>query len=168
MIDRRHSLLVTLIVTTLVVTIALSWAGWRLLNQQRSIDQQRAQEQLGATAKSMVATLRGKLAETGERLSQAAANPMAPLPALAGAGVLTFSADGALNATGLPFVPRVQNTAAVDAVFHDAEVFEFANADLRTALNRYQALTSSADPTTRAGALMRLARVAKKRGDTVN
>jgi hypothetical protein len=32
---RQHSLLAALVTTTIMVTVALGWAGWRLLDQQR-------------------------------------------------------------------------------------------------------------------------------------
>jgi hypothetical protein len=44
-----HSLLAALVATTIVVTAALCWAGWRLLDQQRAIDEQRAREQLDSS-----------------------------------------------------------------------------------------------------------------------
>ena len=55
--------------TTLVVTAALCWAGWRLLDQQRTIDKQREREQLENRADAIAADIRGRLAETGERLA---------------------------------------------------------------------------------------------------
>ena len=165
MVHSRNSLLAALIVTTVVVTIALSWAGWRLMNLQRDSDQRRVQEQRVAAADNMAAIIRGKLAETGERLSQAAANPTAPLAGVNG-GVLVFRADGALNAVGLPFVPAVPDTSSIDSMFDDAEALEFARADLVAAANAYRVLVSHDDPAVRVGALVRLARVAEKQGNT--
>ena len=88
--------------TTVVVTVALSWAGWRLLNQQRVIDEQR-------TADSLAAAIRGKLAETGDRLSAALANRDKP-STIPDAVLLTVRPDGsAIGSTGaLPFVSKVQ------------------------------------------------------------
>ena len=63
-----HALLAALVATTLVVTAALGWFGWRLLDQQRSIDEQRAREQLETGANAIAAGIRGKLAEAAERL----------------------------------------------------------------------------------------------------
>jgi len=166
LVQSRHSLLVALVITTAAVTVALSWAAWRLIHQQRDIDEQRAQEQLGAAAESMAARIRGKLAETGERLSQAAVNPSAPLAVIDGGGILIVRPDGVVNAAGLPFVPSVPNTSAIDALFDEAEMFELAREDLSGAATRYQNLARHDDATVRAGALVRLARVAEKRGDT--
>ena len=163
----RHSLLIALVVTTALVTIALSWAGWRLLTQQQDIDRQRAQEQLGATAEGMAAGIRGKLAETGERLSAAIADTGAGLPSIPAAAVVMSTPDGTVTAArGLPFVPAVPDTSRTDAVFGEGEQLEFAERNLSAAAGRYGALTRHSDGAVRAGALLRLARVAEKRGDT--
>jgi signal transduction histidine kinase len=166
LVQSRHSLLVALIVTTVVVTVALSLAGWRLLELQRDSDQQRAQKQREAAAESIAATIRTRLAESGERLSQAATNPLEDLPTIEGGAVLTFRSDGTVNAANLPFVPSVPDTSAVDAIFDAAETLEFARADLAAAVNRYQALARHEDATVRAGALVRLGRAAEKHGRT--
>jgi signal transduction histidine kinase len=167
LVHSRNSLLVALVITTAVVTAALSWAGWRLLSQQRDIDKQLAQEQLGTTAEAMAAAIRGKLAESGEQLSAAIANPAVGLPVIPSAAVLASRPNGTVTAArGLPFVPAVPDTSGIDQVFDEAEAFEFAKADLPAAASRYQALTRHTDGTVRAGAFLRLARVAEKRGDT--
>lgn len=67
MVHSRNSLLWALVITTAVVTAALSWAGVRLLSQQRDIDKQRAQQQLGTTAEAMAAAIRGKLGGQADR-----------------------------------------------------------------------------------------------------
>jgi signal transduction histidine kinase len=163
----RHSLLAALVVTTAVVTVVLSWAGWRLLVLQRSADHQRAVQQLDATAERMAAEIRGKLAETSEQLSAASAGPGAVLPAIHGTGTLLARPDGAvIAAAGLPFVPAVLDTSGVEAVFADAEVLEFARSDLAGASKAYATLATDSNAEVRAGALLRLARVAEKRGDT--
>ena len=77
----------------MVVTVALCWFGWRLLVQQRAIDQQRAREQLEIGADAMAAGIRGKLAEAGERLSGWLSNPASSAPAIDGAVVVTVNPD---------------------------------------------------------------------------
>jgi hypothetical protein len=44
-----HSLLAALVSTTVVVTMALGWAGWRLVDQQSAIDEQRARDGAATT-----------------------------------------------------------------------------------------------------------------------
>jgi signal transduction histidine kinase len=169
LVHSRNSLVVALIVTTLVVTAALGLAGWRLVNQQRDADARRAQERADAIAKSVGAAIRGKLAEAGDRLSAAAASADGQLPAIAGAAVMTARSDGAvINASGLPFVPAVPDTSAIDVLFEEAEALEIARADLAAAASRYQAMATDANPAIRAAALLRLGRVAAKRGDRTN
>ncbi len=154
--------------TTVVITVALSWAGWRLLEQQRDIDEQQAQRQLEAAAEIVAAGIRGKLAETGDKLSAALANPQQPA-ALADAVVLTVRPDGsAIAAAGaLPFVPKVPDSSADDEVFSEAQRLEFVDADLTGAGRRYQQLAAHTNPAIRAGAWLRLGRVARKRGDVL-
>jgi WD40 repeat protein len=41
-----HSLIAALVAATAIVTAALAWAGWRLFDQQRAIDEQRSRERL--------------------------------------------------------------------------------------------------------------------------
>jgi hypothetical protein len=53
-----QSLLAALAVTTTVVTAASSWAGWRLLAQQRAIDDQRKRERLERGADAIAAARR--------------------------------------------------------------------------------------------------------------
>src|SRR5688572_398907 len=93
----------------MAVTVVLSWAGWRLLVQQRAIDRQRATEQLETIAARMAAQLRGRFAEVGERLSASLAEPVTLPPGIDAAAVLTVTPDAVLVAGdgGLPFVPAV-------------------------------------------------------------
>src|ERR1700676_2411767 len=72
-----RTLLLILFLLTLVSVSALGWFGWKLLDQERMLEAQRVQERLEQTADRIAATLRGTLAETGERLGSglAAAPP---------------------------------------------------------------------------------------------
>jgi transposase len=89
-----QSLLAALAATTVVVTVAVCWAGWRLLDQQRAIDEQRAREQLDSSADAMASRITGRLAETGEWLSAWVASPASLPPAVDGAVALAVDADG--------------------------------------------------------------------------
>jgi len=163
LVQSRSSLLVALVLTTLVVTLALSWAGWRLLDQQR---EQRTRQQLDATADSMAASIRSILAETGETLSASLANPERPLT-IAGAAVMTARADGtAIAAAGSAFVPSVPDSPTADARFAEGQRLEFACGDLAGAAARYRQLAGHPDTAVRAGALLRLGRVNLRIGNT--
>ena len=56
-----RSLLAALVSTSVVVTMALAWAGWRLLDQQRAIDEQRARDRLEHAADALAAGFLGNL-----------------------------------------------------------------------------------------------------------
>ena len=165
-----RSLLAALVATTVVVTVALCWFGWRLLVQQQAIDQQRAREQLEIGADAMAAGIRGKLAEAGERLSGWLSSPTSSAPAFDGAVVLTVNPDepGTVHVApdgGLPFVPVVVASPAVPNAFTSIEASEFARNQLASAAERYRLLTSHRDAHVRAGAWLRLGRVLRKSGD---
>jgi hypothetical protein len=63
-----RSLLLILVLVTLVSVSALAWFGWKVLYQERMIDAQRAQERLEQAAGGIAATVRGMVAETGEKV----------------------------------------------------------------------------------------------------
>ena len=72
-----RTLFLILFLLTLVSVSALGWFGWKLLDQQRAVEAQRLQDRLDQAADRIAATLRGTLAETGERLGAWAATPPA-------------------------------------------------------------------------------------------
>ena len=63
------SLLPILVLLSLVSVSAVGWFGFKLLEQDRMVQAQRRQERLEQAADRLAASLRGSLAETGERLS---------------------------------------------------------------------------------------------------
>jgi signal transduction histidine kinase len=150
-----------------VITAALCWFGWRLLDQQRAIDEQRAREQLESAADAMAAGIRGKLAEAGERLSGWLSNPTSSAPAVEGAVVLTVSPDEVVVTPrdGLPFVPVTGEAPDPADVFATIEVAEFAENRLAFAAERYRGLANHRDAHVRAGAWLRLGRVLRKLGN---
>ena len=171
-----HSLLAALVATTVVVTAALGWFGWRLLDQQRAIDEQRTREQLESRADAVTAQIRGKLVEAGERLSGWLSGPRSPAPAVDGAVVLAIGPAEAglppghveVRVTppgGLPFVPSTGGAPAPADVFAPIEAAEFAGNQLADAAARYRGVANHRDAHVRAGALLRLGRVLRRSGD---
>ena len=163
-----HSLLAALTLTTIVVTVALGWAGWRLLDQQRALDDQREWDRIESSADALAADVRSTLAETGERLSAWLADPAARPPRVEGAVVVTMSADQVLVTPdgALPFVPAVAMIPSTPTdPFIAIEAMEFGAGRLSAAADRYRGLTEHPDPQVRAGAWLRLARVLRKSGD---
>ena len=164
---RGQPLLAVLLATTVVVTAALCWAGWRLLDQQRAIDDQRAREQLETRADAIAATVRGKLAEAGERLTVWLAAPDWTAPAVDGAVIVAIGpAEVRVAPEGrLPFVPVVRDSNTSAAVFASIESVEFGVNSAANVAQHYRVLAADRDARIRAGALLRLGRVLRKSGD---
>jgi len=80
---------------TAVTISLLGWLAWRLIDQERLVDSQRAQERMDQEADRVVAMLRGVLANLGERLD--AWDPSSWPPA--GALVLMVK-DGSIDTFG--------------------------------------------------------------------
>jgi len=161
-----RSLLLALFLVTLVAVSALVWFGWRLLRQEQAVEAQRAQERLEQTADRIAATTREALAETGERLGAWAISAPADikpdrglLVIVNGNGLSAIPAHRLLYDPSLPSETEVSSNA-----FAEAEVIEFQENDSTRAIDAYRRLVDSKDPSIRAGALMRIARVFRKAG----
>lgn len=156
-----RTLLLYLFALTLVSISALSWFGWRLFDQERLVESQRSQERIEQMADRVAATLRGTLAETGDRLGVWLDAPDQPLPVPN--GVLLLIRDGQLTLSSpvrLLYSPIPSPLPEADpAVFAEAEMFEFQQSQPFEALLTYERLAGSADPVVKAGALLRAARV---------
>src|SRR3954452_24082399 len=72
------SLLLILVLLSLVSISAVAWFGFKLLEQDRMVQAQSRRERLEQAADRLAASLRGSLAETGERLSAWLASPPPP------------------------------------------------------------------------------------------
>jgi signal transduction histidine kinase len=162
-----HSLLGALVATTIVVTVALCWAGWRLLDQQHAIDEQRAREQLESSADAIAAGVRGKVAEAGERLSGWLSNPASLPPVIDDAVVVTIGPDQVLVTppNGIPFVPVTERRSPPADVFSATEAMEFGAHQLAAAAEQYRMLSHHREAQVRAGALLRLGRVLRHSHD---
>jgi len=167
MLRPPNTLLAALVATTIIVTAALGWAGWRLLDQQRAIDEQRAREQLEMSADAIASRVSGALAEAGEWLSGWASGPASLPPVVDGAVALAIGPDAVRISPsgGLPFVPTLRTAAPPIEAFAAIERAEFAADRPSGVADRYRALAASRDAQVRAGALLRLGRVLRKAGD---
>ena len=161
-----RKLLLILFLLTLVSVSALGWFGWRLLDQERIVESQRAQERLEQAADQVSATLRGALAETGERLGVWLSSP--PAGSEPADGLLLVVTESALSAQPrehLLYYPYpAPQPQAPQADFAEAEGFEFAQSQPDKALEWYRRLAESRSAATRAGALLREARVLRNLG----
>ena len=155
-----RSLLLYLLVLTLVSVSALAWFGWRLLTQERLLEAQRVEERMQQAADRITATLRGTLAETGERVAAPKWDGKLEEGLLLQVGPASVGASPRERLLYWP-VPAQQPEAST-ATFADGERLEFQENDLRKAADWYQRLANSPDLSVRAGALMRLARVWRK------
>src|SRR6516225_1230253 len=156
-----RTLLLFLFLLTLVSVSALSWFGWTVLNQERMVEAQRLQQRVEQSADRIAATLRGTLAETGERLGAAAITP--PDDSL----LLFLENDrlSAMPANRLLYHPIASpGLEGPPAAFAEGEAAEFLQPELEPALELYQRLADSPNPAIRAGALLREARVLRKMG----
>lgn len=158
-----RTLLLFLFLLTLVSVSALSWFGWKVLDQERMVEAQRLQQRVDQSADRIAATLRGALAETGELLGASSITPPDD-------GLLLIFEDNRMTArpgTRLLYYPvGSPGLEAPPAVFAEAEGAEFLQPQLQPALELYQRLAESPNLAIRAGALLREGRVLRKMGQT--
>ncbi|HLK65278.1 MAG TPA: HAMP domain-containing sensor histidine kinase [Bryobacteraceae bacterium] len=145
---------------------AVGWSAWKLLDQERIVEAQRAQELLEQAADQAAATLKRTLAETGDRLGAFIANPSPEDAPEDGLLLLLngeeMSAEPAGRLLFRPF-PSAEPEAP-EMLFAEAELLEFQQGRLQKAAETYQRLAASPDPATRAGALLRYSRVMRNAG----
>ena len=157
-------LLVVLYSFTAVCIFLLGWLAWRLIDQERLVESQRAQERIEQEADRVVATLRGGLADLGERLDAWDASSRPPVGTL-----VTMVKGGSLETFGgkllfSPMPPALPE--AEPQLFLNGEVLEFALSKPNEALAIYESLALSESAPIRAGALMRMARIYRRMGAT--
>ena len=154
--------LVALILGITVAPLAtLSWLGWRLLEQDRILEGQQAQQRVERAADLVVAGLERALSSYEQRL----ATGSGPWPE--GAVVVTFR-DGMAEAhpkervAYLPVVKPVRE--APNTTFAPGEELEFRKRDYIAAIKVFRELAKSSDLAVRAGALLRLGRNLRSAG----
>lgn len=162
--------------TALTLLATLGWLGWRLLEQERDLADQRTRAQLEAAADVVTASLTGRLTETEAELSHIASMPADSLDAAAGRYARTLGADAALvlfAPAGIRSYPAGRLLYDPDqgeapdrqpTVFEAAERLEFQQRDHAAAAARYRELARTGNPDQRAGALLRLGRVLRRSG----
>ena len=151
--------LVLFLVATVVPAAAVVWLSWRLLEQDRALEDQRVQERLDHVA-DLVA------AEIERRLTAIEADPFALKARLSDdALIVRFSSHQVeVRPAGrllfFPYLPQPEAPPA--SVFAEGEALEFRQQNLATAIEAYRGLARSKDSLIRAGALVRLARCLRK------
>ena len=146
---------------------AFGWLGWRLLEQDRALENQRLRERLENAAGLLARELDRGLAAWEDLLPAVAQGTPVALPADAVA--LVFDAGGIRQDRGvrLPYYPLVPSLPGTPgSVFAAAEAQEFRDGDLVAAAEAYRRLASAKDRRVRAAALMRLVRCLRKQQRT--
>ena len=160
----------------LVLVAALGWLGWQLLQQDRALSRQRAEERVEVAADLITAALQRDLSEleqdlthlanmSGDGLAQGSLEFSRRLPG--NAVLLLINAGGveSLPADRLlfhPFVALVKEPPP--ALFSAAETLEFQRNDPNGAISALRKASLAADPQIRAAALSRIARNQRKSG----
>jgi signal transduction histidine kinase len=157
-----YGLLTAFLFLTLGPSLGLVWLGWRLLDQDRALENQRIEDRRERAADQVVAAL--------QRAVQASEFDLAQLRAPApGDDALMVEVKGTEIRVhpddALLFGPVSSLTQdASSSVYREAEVYEFQQRDYQRAIRALQPLTRSPNRTIRAGALLRIARNQRKAG----
>lgn len=142
---------------------ALGALAWQLLQQDRDLEQRRRQVQIEQQADGLVAEMQQSLAMLRPAaLDNGAAAPVLPDGVVA--VTLTDERAVAQPRGSLLYVPISARATSVPASFREGERAEFSG-DPSAATARYSYLAGTGSPEQRAGALLRLARVHRKRGN---
>jgi len=158
----------------LVLAATLGWLGWRLLVQDRALENQRTQERLDNAADLIGASLLRKLSEGDGQLTGLLALSDSELGARAsgltgqasGSALIIVFRSQAVDAyppaslVYYPFLPRAKEPPA--SVFATGEALEFQQKDPGRAIAAFRELSRSKDPAIRAGALLRVGRNLRK------
>jgi hypothetical protein len=148
--------LIALIAGVTVVPLALLlWLGWRVVEQDRVLERQQAQERLERASDLVAAAIQRAVGSSEQRLAAGADD----WPENAVTVVFQNERIEAQPRHRLAFLPKVfgRREAPVEP-FEEGEAVEFRHRDRAAALSVYRALTTSRDDGTRAGAWLRLGR----------
>jgi signal transduction histidine kinase len=153
-----HNVLWLFIAVAAVSVSALAWLSWRLLAQDRALENQRIRERLEGAADLIVTSLDLGLSEIENRLSLLSDPGDHALAVSFGPREVKTHPGGRL--LYYPVVPQARESPVT--VFAAAENLEFQKQDYAAAIAAFRALALSKDPSIRAGALLRLGRNLRK------
>jgi signal transduction histidine kinase len=148
-----------------VSVIALTWMGWRLLQQDRELEAQRLEEQREAAADRIIAALEKALAAEERKLADVSFDNFNPgtddyLMLTFGSGEMHILPEGAL----LYYPIMSPGREASSSLYADADKAEFQDTDYNRALKILRPFSDAENPAVRVGALTRMARNFKKAG----
>ena len=157
-----YGLLAAFLVLTLGPSLGLVWLGWRLLDQDWALEQQRIDERRERAADQVVASLQHAL-QTSEldlvQLRVPSAGNDALMVEFRGSEVRAYP-SGSLLFRPQASVPQ----DVLSNVYRQSETYEFQRRDFRRAVAALQPMTRSPEESIRAGALLRIARNQRKAG----
>ena len=163
-------LLALFVAATVLPAAALGWLGWRLIEQERVLERQRVQDLAESTANRVTAAIERELGAIERSLGAGPSAGTAPEHPDADSSV-TVRLDTRGKATILAGSPLSYDLRPLERLpepsgelWVEAERLEFIGHDVVGQPQAYRRLAASPDPATRAGALVRLARVLKGSG----
>ncbi len=128
--------------------VALGWLGYRVIQQDRSLESQRLRERLDNAAALLAREIDRALTAWEDLLPAVARGE--PVICPAGGVCLTLSAEGVVRQQGVPlaYYPRVEQPATTTSPrFAEPEALEFQQRNLAAALAAYRELARSAGRT---------------------
>lgn len=165
-------LFVWFVVTTIVPALALGWLGWRMAAQDRALQGKVRQDSRDQAVELAATALQRTVAELEERLATASTTPSLAAGSFQdGPAVVVFGADGVRERAGtrLPYYPEIPATPAAPDLdlFARADALEFQQRNSAAAMRLLSGFAGTdKPPVVRAEALIRLARNARKLGQT--
>jgi len=152
----------TFLLVMAVLLIALGWLGWLLLDQDRSLQQQRNRDRTDAAAERLSEVLSVRIGEEFNRLKTW--RVLGPdLPGLS----VQFS-EGTFKAVprqGLLYSPLQNSVDMTHEGLSRADRLEFVDRRPAEAISVLEQLATSSEPSIQAAARMRLGRIANRSGN---
>jgi len=159
-------LLALFLALTVAPAAGLVWLGWRLLEQDRALEAQRALERQDHAADLVVNALSRQIAISRQQLTQS--GDTSPLVLAPDAVIIAFQQDSIRDfpvgrLLYYPVVPEAREAPV--GLFRSGEDFEFRQRDYAKAIEQFRSFAASKDPAIRAGAELRIARNQRKSGN---
>ncbi len=169
------SVAVTFLSVMALLVVALGWLGWLLLDQDRSLEEQRTRERVDAAAAELEKAFSDGITSEQLRLDEIAqvvssdqdVDVPAVLDALRGPlTVIHFSVRGTtvMPKHDLLYVPVPRKPEPLPSQFARADRLEFQHQDYPLAMRLLTPLAASSDRHIQASALMRLGRITRRDG----
>ena len=173
-LQSTRPLLASFLAITLVLAGALGWLSWRLLEQDRELEQQRIRDRLETAADVAAGVVADSFSDLQDEVMRLAALPDSDLASALRQrtddgliAVLNRQGVDAYPAFPLPCYPFVAPSAIPpEGTFTAGEILEFQQRDYLRAAAVFRDLAAGDTPVIRGGALLRLARSLRKAEQT--